>query len=108
MKIVIVATVASTMFLRTRLHSDTEADGALYIGALSFGLVVNMFNGFTELALVIAKLPVFYKHRDLYFYPPWLFVLPNVLIGIPPSIIETIVWVCITYFTIGFAPEANR
>ncbi|KAM0938294.1 putative ABC transporter, AAA+ ATPase domain, ABC-2 type transporter, ABC-transporter [Dioscorea sansibarensis] len=107
-QIVIVATIASTVFLRTRLHSDTEADGALYIGALIFGLVVNMFNGFTELALVIAKLPVFYKHRDLYFYPPWLFVLPNVLIGIPPSIIESIVWVSITYFTIGFAPEANR
>ncbi|KAJ0986406.1 hypothetical protein J5N97_004762 [Dioscorea zingiberensis] len=107
-QIVIIATICSTVFLRTRLHSDTEADGALYISALSFGLVVNMFNGFTELALVIARLPVFYKHRDLFFYPPWLFALPNFLIGIPPSIIESIMWVSITYFTIGFAPEASR
>ncbi|KAK4837912.1 hypothetical protein QYF36_009466 [Acer negundo] len=28
-----------------------------------------MFNGFAELSIAIMRLPVFYKHRDLLFYP---------------------------------------
>ena len=90
------------------MHSRNLDDGFIYIGALIFTLVVNMFNGFAELSLTITRLPVFYKHRDLLFYPAWIFTLPNVVLTIPFSIIESTVWVVVTYYTMGFAPEADR
>ncbi|CAL9131728.1 unnamed protein product [Musa acuminata var. zebrina] len=107
-QLVIVALIASTVFLRTRMHTRTEDDGVTYIGALLFGLIVNVFNGFAELSIAISRLPVFYKHRDLLFYPAWVFTLPNFLLRIPISILETIVWTAMTYYTIGYAPEASR
>lgn len=108
MKIIIVAIIESTVFLRTRMHTRNEDDGFNYIGALLFGLIVNMFNGFAEMSICIARLPVFYKHRDLLFYPAWIYTLPNALLRIPISIMESIVWVVMTYYVIGYAPEASR
>lgn len=107
-QIIIVAIIASTVFLRTQLHTRSEDDGRLYIGALLFAVISNMFNGFTELSLIITRLPVLYKQRDLLFYPAWAFTLPTFMLGIPISILESIVWMITTYYTIGFAPEASR
>ncbi|EES01392.1 ABC transporter G family member 38 [Sorghum bicolor] len=103
-----VAIVASTVFLRTQMHTSTEEDGQIYIGALLYAMIVNMFNGFAESSIILARLPVVYKHRDFLFYRPWALVLPNVLLRVPASIFESIIWVAITYYTIGFAPEASR
>lgn len=94
--------------MRTRLHTRNEGDGALYIGALLFAVIINMFNGFAELTLTITRLPVFYKQRDLLFYPAWAYTLPTFLLRIPISMFEAIVWMITTYYTIGFAPEASR
>ncbi|KAI9109476.1 hypothetical protein K1719_019530 [Acacia pycnantha] len=107
-QIIIIAIVAATVFLRTKMHQNTIDDGALYIGAILFSMIQNMFNGFAELSLTIARLPVFYKHRDLLFHPAWTYTLPNFLLRIPISMVESIVWMVITYYTIGFAPEASR
>ncbi|KAE8817327.1 ABC transporter G family member 42 [Hordeum vulgare] len=107
-QLIIVALIASTVFVRTKMHTRNLDDGFVYIGALIFTLVVNMFNGFAELSLTITRLPVFYKHRDLLFYPAWIFTLPNVVLTIPFSIIESTAWVVVTYYTMGFAPEAGR
>ncbi|XP_073040136.1 ABC transporter G family member 36-like isoform X2 [Primulina eburnea] len=107
-QIFIVAIITSTLFLRTQLQTRNEQDGAIYIGALLFSLICNTFNGFSELALTIQRLPVFYKHRDLLFHPPWTFTLPTFLLRIPISVFEAIVWMVTTYYTIGFAPEPNR
>lgn len=107
-QIIIVALIASTVFLRTEMNTRNEEDGGLYVGALLFAMTINMFNGFSELSLTIQRLPVFYKHRDLLFHPPWTFTLPTFLLRIPISILESIVWMVITYYTIGFAPEASR
>ncbi|XP_031255754.1 ABC transporter G family member 29-like [Pistacia vera] len=107
-QIVIVAVIASTVFIRSKLHTRNEEDGALYIGALLFSLIINMFNGFAELSLMISRLPVFYKQRDLKFHPAWTFTLPTFLLGIPISVFESIVWIALTYYSIGFAPEASR
>ncbi|VAI89908.1 unnamed protein product [Triticum turgidum subsp. durum] len=107
-QLIIVALIASTVFLRTQMHTRNLDDGFVYVGALLFTLIVNMFNGFAELPLTITRLPVFFKHRDLLFYPAWIFTLPNVVLRIPFSIIESIVWVVVTYYTMGFAPEADR
>ncbi|KAK4761107.1 hypothetical protein SAY87_006000 [Trapa incisa] len=107
-QIIIVAIIASTVFLRTKMNTRNEDDGALYIGALLFTMIINIFNGFAELSLTIKRLPVFYKQRDLLFHPPWTFTLPNFLLGIPISILESVVWMAIVYYSIGFAPEASR
>ncbi|WVZ68984.1 hypothetical protein U9M48_017853 [Paspalum notatum var. saurae] len=105
---IFIALVASTVFLRTQMHTRNEQDGQIYIGALLYVMIVNQFNGFAESALILARLPVLYKHRDFLFYRPWTFALPNVLLRVPSSIFESIVWAGITYYTIGFAPEASR
>lgn len=107
-QICIIAVICGTVFIRTKMHQRNEGDASVYIGAILFTMIMNMFNGFSELPLTIARLPVFYKHRDHLFHPPWTYTLPNFLLRIPISIFEAIVWVLITYYTIGFAPEASR
>ena len=90
------------------MKTRTEEDGAVYIGALLFSMLINMFNGFAELSMTIARLPVFYKQRDLLFHPVWTFTLPSVVLRIPMSVLESVVWMVMTYYSIGFAPEASR
>ncbi|GMN37142.1 hypothetical protein TIFTF001_006571 [Ficus carica] len=107
-QIIIMAFIASTVFLRTEMNTRNEQDGALFIGALLFSMIINMFNGFAELSMTIVRLPVFYKQRDLLFHPTWTFTLPTALLGIPISVFESLVWMAMTYYTIGFAPEASR
>ncbi|XP_038716845.1 ABC transporter G family member 29-like [Tripterygium wilfordii] len=107
-QIILGAAIASTVFIRSRMHTRNEQDGAMYIGALLFSMLVNMFNGFAELQLILKRLPVFYKQRDLLFHPPWTFSLPTFLLGLPISMFESFVWVIVTYYSIGFAPEASR
>ncbi|KAM7480491.1 hypothetical protein LguiA_028704 [Lonicera macranthoides] len=106
-QIIIMAIIASTVFLRTEMHTRNEEDGAVYIGALIFTMIINMFNGFAELPLTMQRLPIFFKHRDLLFHPTWTFTLPNFLLRVPISMLESIVWTIMTYYTIGFAPEAS-
>ncbi|KAH0773181.1 hypothetical protein KY290_010318 [Solanum tuberosum] len=107
-QIIIVAIIASTEFLRSNIHITNEDDGYIYIGALLFGMIVNMFNGYSELSLTIQTLPMFYKHRDNLFYPPWAFTLPTILLKVPIIVFESVVWTATTYYTIGFAPKASR
>ncbi|XP_022777195.1 ABC transporter G family member 36-like isoform X2 [Durio zibethinus] len=107
-EIFIVGFLASTVFLRTRMHHRDEQDGMLYNGALLFSLITNMFNGYPEIVLMIARLPVFFKQRDLLLYPAWAFAISLVVTKIPIAILETIAWMAITYYPIGFAPGADR
>ncbi|KAE8712214.1 vacuolar cation/proton exchanger 3-like [Hibiscus syriacus] len=103
-----VAFVTSTLFLRTRLHPRHETNGNLYISALFFGVVHLMFNGFSELPLLTFRLPVFYKQRDNLFHPAWLWSIVSWILRIPYSAVEAIVWSCVVYYTIGFAPSVGR
>jgi hypothetical protein len=107
-QICIIAIIAATVFLRTEMSRNNEDEAALYIGAILFAMIMNMFNGFAELALTIGRLPVFYKHRDHLFHPAWTYTLPNFLLRIPISMFESLAWMVVTYYTIGFAPEASR
>lgn len=107
-QIIIVAVFASTMFPRSRMHTNNEEDGTIYVGALVFGIVTNLFNGMSELPFALARLPVFYKHRDHLFYPVWVYTLPNIVFRIPISLLESLIWVVMTYYSIGFSPEASR
>ena len=106
--IIIIAAILSSVFLRTEMNTRNEADANMYMGALLFGLIMNMFNGLAEMAMTIQRLPVFYKQRDLLFHPPWTYTLPTFLLGIPISIFETTAWMVVTYYSVGLAPEAER
>ncbi|CAK9229936.1 unnamed protein product [Sphagnum troendelagicum] len=103
-----VAFVAATLYFRTRLHPTTETYGTLYLSTLFFALVHMMFNGFSEMSIMVARLPVFYKQRDNLFYPAWAFSVPSWLLRLPYSIAESIIWSCIFYYVVGLAPEPGR
>ncbi|GLJ08413.1 hypothetical protein SUGI_0088240 [Cryptomeria japonica] len=107
-QIIFMALVATTVFLRTQMHQRNEDDGNLYLGALFFSFLVNMFNGTAELAYTITRLPMFFKQRDLLLFPAWAFTIPTLLLSIPISIVEAFSWVIVTYYGIGFSPEISR
>ncbi|KAK4412483.1 ABC transporter G family member 31 [Sesamum alatum] len=107
-QVAFVGFVTCTMFLRTRLHPIDVSNGELYLACLFFGLVHMMFNGFSELPLMIFRLPVFYKQRDNLFHPAWAWSISSFILRVPYSVIEAVVWSCVVYFTVGFAPGAGR
>ncbi|RWW68747.1 hypothetical protein BHE74_00023699 [Ensete ventricosum] len=107
-QLTIMAIVAMTVFLRTKMPRETETDGLTYLGALFFAVVMVMFNGFSELAMTLMKLPVFFKQRDLLFYPAWSYTIPTWILKIPIAFIEVAVWVFTTYYVIGFDPNVGR
>ena len=77
------AIICMTLFLRTEMHRENFTDAGVYLGALFFSLLMVMFNGMAELSMTIGKLPVFYKQRDLRFYPAWAYWLPAWILKIP-------------------------
>ncbi|KAG6389549.1 hypothetical protein SASPL_151020 [Salvia splendens] len=82
-QLLLIILMMMSVFFRTTLHHNTLDDGGIYLGALYFAIVMILFNGFMEVPMLIAKLPVLYKQRDLYFYP-------------------------LTYYAIGFDPQITR
>ncbi|GAA0140844.1 ATP-binding cassette [Lithospermum erythrorhizon] len=107
-QLMIMAFVTMTLFLRTEMTKETTDDGSLFLGALFYGLIMVMFNGYSELSLSIMKLPSFYKHRDLHFFPAWAYSLPTWILKIPVTLIEASMWSCMTYYVIGFDPNVGR
>ncbi|KAJ1384158.1 P-loop containing nucleoside triphosphate hydrolase [Sesbania bispinosa] len=76
--------------------------------ALFYAVVVLMFNGASELSMVVSRLPVFYKQREYLFFPPWAYALPAWILKIPMTFVEVGVWVFLTYYVIGFDPNVGR
>ncbi|XP_051146776.1 pleiotropic drug resistance protein 3-like [Andrographis paniculata] len=106
-QIVIIAAVTMTVFLRTQMGVDlVHANN--YLGAIFYSLIILIIDGMPELSMTVARLPVFYKQRDLYFYPAWAYAIPAAILKIPLSLLEAVVWTVLTYYTIGFTPEAGR
>ncbi|XP_057415987.1 ABC transporter G family member 32 isoform X2 [Lotus japonicus] len=104
----LVALITMSVFFRTTMHHNTIDDGGLYLGALYFSMVIILFNGFTEVSMLVAKLPVLYKHRDLHFYPSWAYTLPSWFLSIPTSIMEAGCWVVVSYYASGYDPAFTR
>ncbi|KAK2418395.1 pleiotropic drug resistance protein [Trifolium repens] len=107
-QITIMSIITFTVFFRTKMSVGTVQDGQKFHGALFFTLINVMFNGMAELSMTVTRLPVFYKQRDFKFYPAWAFALPIWILRIPLSFLESLIWIVLTYFTIGFAPSASR
>lgn len=107
-QITVMSLIALSVFFRTEMPYGRLTDGGKYFGALFFSLLNLMFNGVAELALTVIRLPVFFKQRDFYLYPAWAFCLPIWILRIPLSVMESTIWIVLTYYTIGFAPPAGR
>ncbi|KAK9268598.1 hypothetical protein L1049_000353 [Liquidambar formosana] len=107
-QLLLVALITMSVFFRTTMDHKTVDDGGLYLGSLYFSMVIILFNGFTEVSMLVAKLPVLYKHRDLHFYPSWVYTLPSWVLSVPISLIESGFWVAVTYYVVGYDPEITR
>ncbi|CAI6003136.1 unnamed protein product [Closterium sp. NIES-64] len=107
LSIILVALVTMTAFFRTTLDLSLQDDN-YYLGATFFGVVMMLFNGFTELPLVNFRLPIFYRQRDAFLYPAWAWAVPLELLSKPFSAWASIIWTAFTYYGIGFAPEPGR
>lgn len=107
-QIFFIAFVITTLFLRTRMKHQTVMDGNIYLGALFLGIMVVNFNGMTELAMTIKRLPIFYKQRELLNLPGWAVLSSIFILSIPISLLETSIWIGLTYYGIGFAPSPTR
>ena len=108
MQLLLVAIITMSVFFRTTMDHDTIDGGGIYLGALYFSTVIILFNGFTEVSMLVAKIPVLYKHRDLHFYPSWVYTLPSWILSIPVSLMESGFWVAVTYYVIGYDPAITR
>lgn len=107
-QITVLALVISTLFLRTNMRHDTVLDANKYMGALFMAVVIVNFNGMTEIAMTIKRLPIFYKQREILALPGWAFLSSVFLLSLPISFVETGLWTGLTYYVIGYAPSFVR
>ncbi|CAL5380306.1 unnamed protein product [Camellia sinensis] len=54
------------------------------------------------------KLAVFYKQRDLYFYPTWAYAIPATILKVPISLFSALNWTSLAYYVVGYSPKAGR
>jgi len=54
------------------------------------------------------SLPIFYSQRDNFFYSAWAFALPQTLLRVPYSALESFLWTVIVYWSVNMAPTAGR
>ncbi|XVF41711.1 hypothetical protein PTKIN_Ptkin01aG0301900 [Pterospermum kingtungense] len=106
-QLIMLALITMTVFLRTRMHVDV-LHGNYYMGALFYSLVILLVDGIPELSMTVSRLEVFYKQKELHFYPAWAYAIPASILKIPLSLLESLVWTCLTYYVIGYSPEASR
>ena len=56
----------------------------------------------------VQRISTFFKQRGDKFYPAWSFVLPTSVLRLVYSLVESLVFSCITYFIVGLAPTPGR
>lgn len=101
------ASISMTVFLRTRMGIDA-VHANYYMGSLFFGLLLLMVIGIPEITLTLSRLPGFYKQREYYLYPAWAYSVPAIILKVPVSLMESFIWTSLTYYVIGYSPEAGR
>ncbi|XP_066355710.1 ABC transporter G family member 41-like [Miscanthus floridulus] len=106
-QLALLAAITGTVFLRPHKGVDRVLAN-YYMGSLFYALLLLMVNGFPELSMAVSRLPVFYKQRDYYFYPAWAYAVPAFILKVPISLVESIAWTSLSYFLIGYTPEASR
>ncbi|KAL1372939.1 hypothetical protein AAHE18_01G238500 [Arachis hypogaea] len=103
-QLVIVASIGMTVFIRTRMSVDA-LHGNYFMGSLFYSLIILLTR---ELSMTISRLSVFYKQKELCFYPAWAYSIPSAVLKIPLSLLESFIWTALTYYVIGYSPEIGR
>ncbi|KAI8531791.1 hypothetical protein RHMOL_Rhmol11G0163000 [Rhododendron molle] len=106
-QLVITASISMTMFLRNGAGIDV-IHANRYLGASFYAIVVLFFDGLPELSMTVARLPIFYKQRDLCFYPAWAYAISSAILKVPLSLLAGLIWTSLTYYVIGYSPEPGR
>ncbi|XP_022749067.1 pleiotropic drug resistance protein 3-like isoform X2 [Durio zibethinus] len=106
-QLVIIASITMTVFLRTRMAVDA-IHSSYFMGSLFYALVILLVDGFPELSMTVSRIAVFYKQRELCFYPAWAYAIPAAILKFPLSLLESFVWTSMTYYVIGYSPEVGR
>ncbi|XP_050220397.1 pleiotropic drug resistance protein 3-like isoform X1 [Mercurialis annua] len=106
-QLLIVAAITMTVLLRSTLSVDVLHAND-YMGAIFYALNLLIVDGFPELQMTVTRLAVFHKQKELCFYPAWAYVIPTTILKIPVSFLEAFIWTSLTYYVIGFSPEAGR
>ncbi|KAM1961523.1 hypothetical protein ACFX16_021942 [Malus domestica] len=106
-QLVIISSITMTVFLRTRMAIDL-IHANYYMGSLFYGLVILLVDGFPELSMTVSRIVVFYKQKELCFYPAWAYAIPAAILKVPLSCLEAFVWTALTYYVIGYTPEVGR
>ncbi|TKW32265.1 hypothetical protein SEVIR_2G157400v4 [Setaria viridis] len=107
-QLTLMSLIAMTVFFRTKMKRDSVTSGGIFMGAMFFGILMIMYNGFSELALTVLRLPVFFKQRDLLFYPAWSYTVPSWILKFPVTLMEVSGYVFVTYYVIGYDPNVGR
>ncbi|KAL2652291.1 hypothetical protein R1flu_020419 [Riccia fluitans] len=106
--VIIVAILASTLYFRGEMRREDLQDAHLYASSIFCGIVTMFLDAYTEVILTVYRLPVFFKLRDVLFLPAWAYSVPRVVLNIPVSMIQSILWTAVTYYTIGFSSAPER
>lgn len=56
----------------------------------------------------VSTLRVFFKQRNALFFPSWTFTIPPVILRVPFSAIDGLLWSLLVYWITGMAPSAGR
>lgn len=107
LQLVIIASITMTVFLHSRMAVDL-IHANLYSGALFYALIILLVDGYPEISLTVSRIAVFYKQRELCFYPAWAYAIPAAILKLPLSLLEAFVWTALTYYVIGYSPEIGR
>ncbi|KAH7834517.1 hypothetical protein Vadar_016955 [Vaccinium darrowii] len=106
-QLVVIASFTMTMFLRSGMGIDV-IHANRYLGASFYAITVLFFDGLPELSMTVARLPIFYKQRDLCFYPAWSYAISTTILKVPLSLLASLIWTSLTYYGIGYSPEPGR
>ena len=107
LQLIFIGFIAMTVYLRTGSTRDSLHANYL-MGSLFFSLFKLLADGLPELTLTISRIAVFCKQKELYFYPAWAYAIPSAILKIPISFLESFLWTMLTYYVIGYSPEAGR
>lgn len=105
MQLVIVACITMTVFYKMDIdviHAN------YYLAALFFTLMILVVDEVPEVYMTISRLPVFYKQKMLCFYPAWAYAIPTIILKLPMSFLQSLIWTSLTYYILGYSPEVSR
>lgn len=108
LQLTFMATLATTLFLRTEMSRESLTDGRKFSSAIFFVISTVMYSGLAEIVMGVLRMPVFYRQRDFFIFPAWAYALPQWIFSIPVNVVEIAVVTSLTYYEIGFDPNFGR